>query len=372
LKLTIKINNSVSDCADAWDVLLPEQHHLQSKNLSAFEAANIADISCCYLQVFLNNIPCGVVYLQQFNFKLKHINFSQQKKWWFHCVKMLLPNQIPLLICGHLFRIGFEGYYFTNAANNYLVFDAIEQYLASTAIKPWGVLVKDCKTIFDAPHYNKYNYVYFDGDVTMELQCKPNWLNFDDYLNQLTKKYKQRAKKILQALDEIEDCILNADEINVNTPAIEKLYWNVVNKQNVKLGTVNAKYFIALQQNLGNNFEFHALYKNNIMVGFYTFIFYGTEMETHFIGLDYEANITNKLYFNILFLAVKKMIEGNYAKCELGRTAKEAKANAGAQPKQVVNYVNSRNMIVRYLLNYFLRQFNTGESYGALERSPFK
>jgi hypothetical protein len=370
LKPTIKIYNSVNDCSTAWDALLPANHHLQSKNLSAFEHANIADINCCYLQVFLNNMLCGVVYLQQFEFNLRHINFSQQKKWWFHCIKMFLPKQLPLLICGHLFRIGFEGYYFTNTANNYLVFDAIQQYLANA--KTCGILVKDCNTIFEAPHYNKHHYVFFDGDVTMELVKKQQWLHFDDYLNQLTKKYKQRAKKILAAFEGIYDVILSADEIITHAAAIEKLYCNVVDKQNVKLGTVNAKYFIGLQQSLENNFEFHALYKNNLMVGFYTFIFYGTEMETHFIGLDYEANATHKLYFNILFLAVKKMIEGNYTKCELGRTAKEAKANAGAQPKQVVNYVNSRNAIVRYLLNYFLKKFNNAESYGALERSPFR
>ena len=92
------------------------------------------------------------------------------------------------------------------------------------------------------------------------------------------------------------------------------------------------------------------------MIGFYTYIFYTNEMETHYIGLDYAYNDTHKTYFNILFLSVQKMIERKYEKLELGRTAKEAKANLGAVPKQIFNYVKVKNPLAKITLNYFLKK----------------
>jgi hypothetical protein len=372
LQFSIQINNSIDACKEAWDGLLPPQHHLQSRHLSAFEAANVPDVTCCYLQVFIKKKLAGVIYLQQFNFKHKHLNFNSQQKLWPQLLKLVLPSQLPILICGHLFRINFQGYYFEDVANNYLVFAAIQQYAKDNKIRPCGTLVKDCSVMFDAPHYNSQKYSFFDGDVTMEESRKANWNSFDDYINQLHKKYRQRAKKILAAFEGIEDRVLDADAIMLNKDSIERLYWNVVSRQTVKLGAINAAYFTTLQQSLGSNFEFHALYKDDVMVGFYTFIFYANEMETHFIGMDYEINKTHKLYFNILFLAIRQMIKGKYEKCELGRTAREAKANAGAQARQVVNYINVKNFFARLTLTYFLKRFNKSENYSALERSPFK
>jgi hypothetical protein len=108
------------------------------------------------------------------------------------------------------------------------------------------------------------------------------------------------------------------------------------------------------------------------MTGFYTYIFYGSQMETHYIGLDYHFNNIHKTYFNILFLSVQKMIEGRYEKLELGRTAKEAKANLGAFPKQIFNYLKIKNPLARIVFNYFLKKFNNAENLKKLERIPLK
>ena len=108
------------------------------------------------------------------------------------------------------------------------------------------------------------------------------------------------------------------------------------------------------------------------MVGFYTFIFYAKEMETHYIGLDYEANKKYNLYFNILFAGVKKMIQREDNKMELGRTAREAKANLGARPKQIFNYIKVSNPFVKVTLNYFLKKFNQAENNPKTNRNPLK
>jgi hypothetical protein len=373
LKITITIAKQISECSSLWNDFLPLQHHLKSRRLQAFENAKIEDVESNYLQVFLRDKLIGLVYLQQFTFKHKHLNFSQQQTFKSKLIQFVLPAQLPLLICGHLFRIDFQGFYFKSKAHEVLVFDAIELFIEqSKTNKPCGIIIKDCEAPFVEQKAAFFKYHFFNGDVTMELSRRLHWLNFDDYLKDLNKNYLQRAKKIIKSFAEIERRELTAAEIIEQTLAIENLYWNVVNKQTIKLGTVNAKYFYELKNDLQQNFEFHALYQNNVMVGFYTFIFYDGEMETHYIGLDYEANKTYKLYFNILFLSTQKMIELQFNKLELGRTAKEAKVNLGALPKQIFNYIKAKNLIVKITVYYFLKRFNKAANHNLIERSPLK
>jgi hypothetical protein len=372
LKITIAITTKITAFQNNWNQLLPANHHLQSQHLLAFENSNIKDIENNYVQVFLKEKLIGIIYLQLFCFQHKHLNFNTDKQFKSTILKLVLPKRLPLLVCGHLFRIGYQGFYFKNESHNNLVFDAIELFNQEKNYKPCGIIIKDCNEVFIEQQSKLFNYHFFNGDVTMEIHRRTNWKTFDDYLKDLHKKYLQRAKKVLKVFDGIVQKELSTIEILHNTTEIEKLYWNVVNKQTIKLGTINAKYFHELKNDLQEKFEFYALYQNNIMVGFYTFIFYETEMETHFIGLDYEANKTHNIYFNILFFGIKKMIERQYNKLELGRTAKEAKINVGALPKQIFNYISVKNRLAKLTLNYFLKRFNAVEDNKQTERNPLK
>jgi hypothetical protein len=372
VKITIVITKTIAEITNTWDELLPKNHHLQSNHLLAFENSLIEDVENNYVQIFLKEKLIGVVYLQQFSFQHKHLNFNNDKQFKSTLIKLVLPKRLPLLVCGHLFRIGYQGFYFKNESHNNLVFEAIELFNREKNHKPCGIIIKDCNEVFIEQQSKVFGYHFFNGDVTMEIHRRAHWNTFDDYLKDLHKKYLQRAKKVLKAFDGIIQKELSADEIIENKTAIEKLYWNVVNKQTIKLGTVNVNYFYELKNDLQANFEFYALYKNGSMVGFYTFIFYEGEMETHFIGLDYEANKTHNIYFNILFFGIQKMIERQYNKLELGRTAKEAKINVGSLPKQIFNYISVKNWLAKLTLNYFLKRFNTIEDNKQTERNPLK
>lgn len=355
-----------------WDAFLPAQHHLQSRHLQAFENAGIENIYNNYVQVFVNNQPVGLVYLQQFRFEHKHLNFNNKPTLSSRLIQCILPAHIPILICGHLFRINFEGFYFKDAIHEPLLVEAIELFVQQHQYKPRGIIIKDCPNLLIEQHCRLLGYRYFDGDVTMEISRKENWCCFDDYINSLKKDYRQRAKKILRHLENITTRELDAAAIQQQAAAIEQLYWNVVNKQTVKLGTINSNYFYELKIDLQQNFEFHALYKEEVMVGFYTFIFYEQSMETHFIGLDYEVNKSSNLYFNILFAGIRKMIDGRYDLLELGRTGREAKGNAGALPRQVFNYIKVNNLLVKITVNFFLNRFNKMANYNLVERTVFK
>lgn len=358
---------------DLWDDFLPEMHHLKHRHLLPLENAQIPDVENHYVQIFIKDKLIGLAYLQLFRFTHTHLNFDHPKSFQSGAIKLILPKQLHLLICGNLFRINFQGFYFKNEQHNAFIFDAIELFVKQNRkLKPCGIIIKDCREVFLEEKYTASKYQFFNGDVTMEITRRQHWNTFDDYLNDLTKKYLKRAKKIIQAFEDVVTKELTASEILDHAAEIDRLYWNVLNKQKVRLGTVNAAYLSGLKTDLKQGFELHALFCNNVMIGFYTYIFYRTEMETHYIGLDYTYNDTHKTYFNILFLSVQKMIERKYEKLELGRTAKEAKANLGAFPKQIFNYVKVKNPVAKIALGYFLKRFNRSENQKQLERSPLK
>jgi len=373
LNITIKIVQRITNCAQIWDGFLPEKHHLFSSHLLAFEHANIDDIENFYVQVYLKNKLIGLVYLQQFQFKHKHLNFNKGQVLLSKLIKLVFPNQLPILVCGHLFRINFQGFYFKNPLHKIHVFDTIKLFTHQQKdCKTRGVIIKDCDEVFIEQNCKPFQYQFFNGDVTMEIHRRITWHNFEDYLNDLHKKYLQRAKKIIKSFEAIVVKELGADEILSNNIQINTLYRNVVDKQAVKLGIVNAHYFYEMKKDLQHNFQFNGIYKNEILVGFYTFIKYDNNMETHFIGLDYEANKQHQIYFNILFLGIAKMIDLKLNSLELGRTARDAKANVGALPKQIFNYIYVNNILIKFVLNHFLKSFNKAENFNLVQRTPLK
>lgn len=373
MHLHLTITKTIAAFANEWDAFLPENHHLKSRHLVACENAAVDDIENFYVQVFQKNKLIGLLYFQQFRFQHKHLSFGKGSATTAKLIKCILPKQLHILVCGHLFRINYQGFYFKDPAHKNWVFDVVKIFVTqNNSCQPAGIIIKDCTEAFIEESCRYGGYRFFNGDVTMEISRRAQWFSFADYLNDLQKNYRQRAKKIIHAFEPINSRQLNAEEIKTNAHTINQLYLNVVNKQTVKLGIVNAAYFYELKKDLQDNFELHALYANGIMVGFYTFIFYEKEMETHFIGLDYAANAYYKLYFNILFLGINKMIEKGYNKLELGRTARDAKANVGALPRQVFNYIKVKNVLADITLRHFLRRFNQAENTGLTKRNPFK
>jgi hypothetical protein len=370
-KITISVADNIAAFKNAWDNFLPNGHHLCSKHLQAFENAPITDLKNHYLLVWLNKEIIGMVYLQQFQFRLSNINYTTDQTLLLKLAKAILPSKIPLLICGHLLRINFQGFYFKNPAQKSYLCDAISKF-TKQSIKPYGIIIKDCEDVSIAQDAKAFGYRFFDADVTMEITRRAHWLVFDDYLKDLHKDYYKRANKIIASFEPIKTLALEASQILAQAEDIESLYWNVVNKQAFKLGTVNAAYFYELKSDLQDKFEFHAMYLNDKMVGFYTYIFYEKEMETHFIGLDYDVNKTHKLYFNILFFSLQKMISLQLDKLELGRTAREAKVNMGALPKQIINYVKIKNWVGSIIVDYVLNQFHKTTNQNNIKRAPLK
>ena len=371
-RLTITEYNCIYDVADIWDLLLPENHSLISQNLRVLELAKLDSMAFKYLMVHKNGTLIGVVYLQHLKITTNYFDGTAIDKPGLGWLKKIVNNQFSdVLICGNLFRIHFPGFYFKNPKDDSLIFEVLTDYLNSVkeTTRFCGILLKDCPHKFnETPKFKAYH-----DDVTMELEINRGWESMENYKNSLSKKYKSRFIKIKNSKENLHIAEFSLEDIINNAEQIEQLYMNVALKQSLRIGFVNAAYFIEMKRRHGDSFILKGYYLKNELVAFSNHILYENQtMEIHFIGIDYKYNAFYNLYFNILFDGLELAIRNKAKRLELGRTARVAKASLGAEPVQVYNYVMLRKGIPSLAFSFFNNWFvkNIGEDWK--QRNPFK
>lgn len=370
-----KTYHSISEIDSFWDNFLPENHHLKSTDLKVLENAQLPHIQYKYLVIEDNKIPIGIAYLQLLNFNSSHYNNEILNKPKLEKIKdYILKKHTNVLICGNLFRCDFQGFYFKNAENKHVILDVVKHFAKKNEfkIKFTGALIKDCESDFDKKHISEFCYKPFADDIIMQLCVNNQWNSFEDYQNDLSRKYAQRSKKIRNHKNEIESKDLDLLAVQENATLLEKLYLNVASKQPIKMGVLNAKYFIEMKRIWANNFKVIGYYIEKELVAFSSFITGTDKLEIHYIGFDYAQNEKHKLYFNIIFDGLEMAIQDKKQKLSLGRTALEAKASAGAKPIYVTNYIWTKLGLPTLVYNFFNKYFKNNASNEWQTRHPFK
>jgi hypothetical protein len=121
---------------------------------------------------------------------------------------------------------------------------------------------------------------------------------------------------------------------------------------------------------LNERFECFGIFKDDELIAFSSHIYYPNknEMEIHYIGINSQLNNQYQLYFNILCHGVETAINKQCNTLELGRTAKEAKANMGAVAQINQSYVWLSNGILRSIFKYM----SNSSDNSSINRQPFK
>jgi hypothetical protein len=138
----------------------------------------------------------------------------------------------------------------------------------------------------------------------------------------------------------------------------------------ITIGTLNSSYFVNMKKVLNERFECFGFFKDDELIAFSSHIYYPSknEMEIHYIGINGQLNNQYQLYFNILCHGVETAINQQYKTLELGRTAKEAKANMGAVAQVNQSYVWLSNRILRSIFKYM----SSSSDNSSINRQPFK
>lgn len=366
-----------SEVVSDWKDHLPQGHHLLGADVEAIEKSQPQDMSFRYISVYREDKWVAAIYVQCLNFSARHLGKSHNLRFLRKGLAGLLKHKsYAFLVCGNLFRVDFQGFWFADKHDRTLIFDCLKYYAGKCAgeTRFVSILVKDCSRSFSPAQFSCHGFKPYRHDLTMELVIRPEWKTFDDYLKELTRKYRQRARRIADSSEGIERRELDLPQLEQYASEMQRLYMNIVGRQRFALGILKERYYTEMKAALNGRFRVCGYFYGEKLIAYSSRIFYPEQkrMEIHYIGLDYAYNERHNLYFNILFDGIREAIESGFRVIEMGRTAKDAKASAGARAVENLNYIRFSGLMLPFVFRLLSSRFEDDRDEAWKNRHPFK
>ncbi|WCL82488.1 GNAT family N-acetyltransferase [Saprospira sp. CCB-QB6] len=388
--LCFRLSRQVADLKADWQSLAPKENKfLQYEYLQALEAHPPKGMGFCYLIFYKDKEPVGLAYYQTYYLDMQGsvqkeldgegLLGNLRKKLQQFFLRQAVFN---VLICGNLTLTGEHGFYFKEGHGaKQLAWlqeatDRLQTELELSEQKKYqlqmfkdfvleGDTEKTLAPILQAEGYHRYRI-----QPGMYMRLPAHWECFDDYLAEMSSKYRVRAKRAAKKGQELEWRALELEEILAQEKEIYELYKNISNNVDFNAYAFDEQYFSSLKRELGEDMELVACYLDGRLVAFYTAIFSGSTLEAHFLGLDHSLNRSHQLYLNILYALVRMGIYRGVEKIDFARTALEIKSSVGAVAQEFDCYLRHRNRISSELMKLVFDHLSPKEEW--TPRSPFK
>lgn len=387
---SVSIFHSIHDVAEEWEKAAPEDNlFLQRAYLTAVEENPPKGMRFSYLVFSKNQQPIGLAYCQVSPFSVDNsIQSGTGEKDKYPCIlrafgrfvkNLIVGKNHNLLVCGNLLLTGEHGFYFKNGLDKATAFDLVEEALIH-AQDEWeklkvnidGIFIKDVAPDHRAPGKVLVDRKFreFTFHPNMVLDVREDWTSLDDYLAAISSKYRVRAKRAFRLAEGIEKRELTENQIYSHQTRLYELYQNVMDNQDFNMVVLNERYMPALKLHLGNKFRIFGYYLNGELIGYYTTILNGEEMEAHFLGFEQEYNRECQVYLNMLFDMLQFGIEQGVRRVVYARTAMEIKSSVGAEPIDMFCYIRANNRLTNKILPPILEYLRPPDDW--VPRSPFK
>ena len=380
-----KIYNAVNELPDNWNGLVAHDIFLQTNYFKALEKASPKNISWFYLGVFNDTKLVGVAVIQRVELYLEDIfrNYkdSISKQKFKHFVSKLLKGN--MLVVGNLMHTGQHGIYFDSNVMDqtvflktvYKAFEYLKHQIKGNHNKRIRIIMlKDFFTddeIHEECHFfesHKFHKITVQPNMILEIQS--HWKNFDSYLLDLNKKYKQRYKVARKKASSLLKKELSLEEIESNCDRLYDLYKKVSDNAKINTFIIPNNHFCELKRHLESNFKVFGYYLDEKLVGFYTLILNNDKLETYFLGYDETHQYTHQMYLNMLYDMLDFGITQNFSSIVFARTAMEIKSSIGAIPQAMNVYLKHTNSLMNASLKDIFKLMDPKQQWE--ERHPFK
>lgn len=212
-------------------------------------------------------------------------------------------------------------------------------------------------------------FIRLSMDPVMKMEIRAHWNTMDDYVNDLSSKYRIRYKQTRKKMDGITLREMTVEDMDRYRSRIDELYRNVQFKSPVRLLKPDARYLRGMKINMGQRCTILGFFAGEELIAFQCGVADYTHYEAHHIGLDYHYNKSLALYLNILFNYIQLAIEAGSPLLSFGRTALEMKTTVGAIPVMYDTYLKFSNRIVNSVCRA-LAPTKAGQEW--VPRNPFK
>ena len=375
--------------ATHWNKMFHESGNylLSAPYLAALEQHPYKGMCFHYIVAYKHEEPVAILYYQETDVHISNVdkNVDTDKvgdtQSFFSKAKGVIASSLEsvkarLLIQGNLLQSGEHGAYFSESLS-------VEER-ASIVNTAWRKVVDAnksgkkirCILIKDIDTELRKNIQLLDSDFAA-FEVQPNmvshireeWNSFDDVMADFASKYRVRAKKCVKQSAMLDLREFDVDDIQKHNETIMQLFKNVEAGADFHMVSIHPRYFLDLKAALEDRFVLKAYFRDEQLIGFYSYIRGVEENYASFVGLDYDHNRECSLYQNILYSLLEDSIKDGAKRIDLARTAMEIKSTMGAEPQNYELMVKHLNSFTNSILKRFINNIRPKEW---TQRKPFK
>ena len=337
-------------------------------------------MSCHFIGLFKDTELVGVSLSQFLNLNELE-SFGERDR----CIKTSVRNFVFKNFCSHVLIIGNNmltgqnAFEFTDKTDKVSVLQALktasEELKNSFKKKGLKVHITTFKDFLeeDSSSFQQarfQNHYQFSTQPNMFFDIPDHWKKEQDYIEALSKKYRDQYKRARKKATGIEKRKLRLEDIIKHEDTIYDLYFHVAKNAHFNTFFLKKDHFRVFKEILKDKFLFYGYFLNEKLIGFNTLIKNGEVMDTYFLGYDDTIQREKMLYLNMLYDMVAYSINKGFREIIFARTALEIKSSVGAIPQEMIGFMKHSNPIVDLILPKAFCYLEPKVDWH--ERNPFK
>ena len=185
---------------------------------------------------------------------------------------------------------------------------------------------------------------------------QPLFESFHQYTTALRSHYRYKINRSLRKLRHAEVhisiCKEPAEILEAYSPEVHSLYYQVLERSNIRLETLPIEFFHELTVRLAGQVDLVLLSKQTRVLAFGWSLRAGSTCHMLFAGLNYELNAHFDLYFNLMYAWLDNALQSGAANIEFGQTADAFKARLGCSQRPLYAFLKGlgplNSTIVRF------------------------
>ena len=377
---SFQIYFSAENLPSNWAVLALNNIFLSKDYLKILEKSAPENMVCHFIGFFRDKELVGIA-LSQFLDLNKLESFGERDR----CIKTSIRNSIFKNFCSHVLILGNN---MLTGQNAYAFSDRIDKNTAllclKTASKKLETIFKNkgqkvhITTFKDFPQEETaafqnagfQDYFQFSTQPNMIFDIPTHWKTEQDYINALSKKYRDQYKRARKKADGVVKIKMHLEDIIKHEDTIYDLYFHVAKNAHFNTFFLAKNHFQSLKEILKDQFLFYGYFLDKKLVGFNTIIKNGEVMDTYFLGYDERIQREKMLYLNMLYDIIAYSINKGFKEIVFARTALEIKSAVGAKPQEMFGYMKHSNIILDTFIEKLFCYLEPEVVWQ--ERNPFK
>lgn len=379
-KILFTLYSKVSKLPENWNTLAVNNIFLSKEYLEVLERSAPNNMSCFFIGFYIEDKLVGIALSQFLDLNLLE-SFGDRDK----CVKASVRNFIFKNFCSHVLLIGNNmltgqnAFAFSEGIDKKAIAEGLlnamtklKANLQSSGKKVHITSLKDFENTDIVAFEKELNkdYFQFSTQPNMIFTIPENWKTEQDYIDALSKKYRDQYKRARKKADGIEKRKLNLEEINSYENEIYELYFHVAKNAPFNTFYLAKNHFSVFKEILKDKFLFYGYFIEGKLIGFSTLIKNGNSMDTYFLGYDDSIQKEKMLYLNMLYDMIAYSIKKGFHEIVFARTALEIKSSVGAKPIEVFGYIKHETKLIDRCTKTIFNYLEPKTEWQ--ERNPFK